>query len=65
MAIGFAEFLYEEAERRNSNYEETCPHCSNCGEPIYDDYAWEINGEVYCEDCMNDFRVSTEELMER
>ena len=65
MAISLAEFLYEEAERRNRQYEESCPRCYNCEEPIMGGYAYEVGGQLYCEDCMDDFRVSVEELMER
>lgn len=25
--------------------------CECCGEPIQDDYVWEINNELLCEDC--------------
>ena len=58
--MGFMDLLYEEAERRNSKYEESCPSCFNCGEPITSDIAWEIDGHLYCEDCMDDFKVFVE-----
>ena len=58
--MGFMDLLYEEAERRNSKYEESCPRCFNCGEPITSDIAWEIDGHLYCEDCMDDFKVFVE-----
>lgn len=60
MAISLLEFLYEEAERRNRKYEENCPRCYNCDEPIYDDYAYEIDGNLYCEECIESFRVPVE-----
>lgn len=28
------------------------PVCDECGEPIVEDFYWEINGDVYCEDCL-------------
>ena len=38
-----------------------CPICSYCSEPIQDDYLFDIDGELYCEECMKDlFRHSTE-----
>lgn len=40
------------------------PKCCMCGNPITDDYLYEIDGEMYCEDCMEDtFRVDTEDRM--
>ena len=33
-------------------------HCDECGEPIYDDFYWNIDGDCLCEECMNDrYRV--------
>lgn len=29
------------------------PVCDKCGDPIQDDFYWEINGEILCEGCMN------------
>ena len=58
--MGFMDLLYDEAERRNSKYEETCPRCFNCGEPITSDIAWEIDGHLYCEDCIDDAKVFVE-----
>ena len=43
---------------------EKYPKCAQCGEPITDEYMYEIDGEYYCEECMNDlFRVDVEERM--
>lgn len=28
------------------------PKCSFCGEPIQDDYLFDIDEELYCEECM-------------
>ena len=40
---------------------ESLPKCVNCGEPIQDDYLYDIDGDIYCEDCMKDeFRACTE-----
>ena len=27
------------------------PKCDLCGEPIQDDYYWEVAGDKYCEEC--------------
>ena len=60
MAMGLAEFLYEEAERRNRKFEESCPICFGCDEPITSDVAWEIDGHLYCEECIDNAKVFVE-----
>lgn len=41
------------------------PTCEWCGEPIQDDYCYEINGEIICEECLNDnHRRFTNDLIE-
>lgn len=30
------------------------PRCAYCGEPIQDDYCWEIDDEIICEECLNE-----------
>lgn len=38
------------------------PICDECGEPIQDDFLYEVNGVIYCENCMQEsFRHSTED----
>lgn len=34
------------------------PVCCCCHEPIQQDDAFCVNGEYWCDDCMNDMRVS-------
>lgn len=29
------------------------PVCAYCGEPIQDEFCYEINGELICEECLN------------
>lgn len=37
------------------------PVCVECGEHIQDDFLYDINGDIYCEECMKDvFRQSTD-----
>ena len=43
---------------------EKLPRCSECDEPIQDDYCYEINGELICEECLQTFRKNTEDFME-
>ena len=40
------------------------PRCSECDKPISDDFCYQINGELICEDCMQTFRKHTEDFME-
>lgn len=44
---------------------EKCPKCSMCDEYIQDDYFYEINDEVVCEECINqNFRKLVEDYVE-
>lgn len=41
------------------------PICDMCGEHIQDDYLFEINGELICEDCLKTYhRKHVEDYME-
>lgn len=41
------------------------PKCVCCGEPIQEDYLYEINDELICIDCMNTrYRKETEYFVE-
>ena len=41
------------------------PKCAYCGEPSQDDYCWEIDDEIICEDCLNDhYRRYTENYID-
>lgn len=33
---------------------ERFPKCDSCGEPIQDEYLWDFNGTIYCEECAAD-----------
>ena len=38
------------------------PVCDYCGEPVQDEYYYQINDEVICTKCMNEqFRKETED----
>ena len=54
-------------ERESERFAEGLPHCSVCGNPIYDDYTYVLNDEYYCETCWEEFerecRVSTDLLV--
>ena len=36
------------------------PKCSHCREPIQDEYLYEINGELFCEACIEEYRKPTD-----
>lgn len=51
---------YEQYEAQQEAGLARLPKCDCCGEPIYDDELYDINGELYCEECMNNtFRQFT------
>lgn len=47
----------DEQEQRISRL----PHCDHCHEPIQDEYYFEIDGEIICEECLNDYKKYVEE----
>lgn len=49
---------------REAEYEKRLPTCDHCGEPILGEHLWTINGELWCEDCIDNSKVSTERFME-
>ena len=41
------------------------PKCDYCGHTITDEYLYEINDELICEECLNDnFRKSVDDYIE-
>ncbi len=36
------------------------PKCSDCGEPIQEDYYYEIGDKLLCSDCLDYYRKDTE-----
>lgn len=41
---------YDRYDRERQEWEDSLPHCEHCGEPG-DDFVWEIEGEILCDDC--------------
>lgn len=40
------------------------PKCCYCGEHIQDDFCYEINGEYFCEDCLDmHFRKAVDDII--
>lgn len=57
-----ADFLAHDRERekRISRY----PICVQCGERIQDEKLYRIDGKFYCEDCIEDCHLYTDEFID-
>ena len=40
-------------DREQADRLDRLPKCAHCGEPIQDDYGFEYEGEIYCEECFD------------
>lgn len=46
-------------------WEDKLPVCDECKDPIHDDYYFDIEGYLYCEECLaKSYRKSTEDYCE-
>ena len=52
-----------EREERLSKYIAQAPECSVCGEKITDEECYEIGGEFFCNECIENAKVYTENYM--
>ena len=53
-------------ERREREYQEwkrKLPLCSECGNPIEDEECIKIGDKLYCEECIENMKVCTENYM--
>lgn len=48
-------------EQLNEKWLGTRPICECCGEPIIEDYAYRINGELICAECLNEYKERIED----
>lgn len=48
----------EAAEKRRID---SLPKCCECGKPIQDEKLYNINGDLYCEECIENFKEDTED----
>ena len=48
----------EAAEQR---WLDSRPRCSECGKPIQGDKLFNIHGDLYCEECIENFKEDTED----
>ena len=52
-------------DRQQSEELNKRPVCCYCGEPIQDDFCYEINGELICTDCLEaNHKKCTEDYIE-
>ena len=55
---------WEQHQAEQDRTEENLPECSECGNPIQDDFCFEYNDEPICDECMlSNHRKSIEHLM--
>lgn len=56
--------LWEKHDAEQQKALEQMPKCCECGNPIQEDFCYEINDEPVCDDCMHDnHRVFTESFI--
>lgn len=53
--------LFEMHERERQRALKRLPVCSECGEPITDEFCYKINGNLICEACIDECRVEVEQ----
>lgn len=46
--------LFQQHDAEQEELLEGLPVCCCCGNHIQDDYYYDIDGEIYCEKCMED-----------
>lgn len=46
--------LLDRHEAEQQRQLDKLPKCDYCGEPIADDFLYDINGDVICEECLKD-----------
>jgi formylmethanofuran dehydrogenase subunit E len=58
-------FVAHEAmrDREREEIERKLPKCSKCGKKIWDDECYEIGDELYCEECIENSKVWTDNYM--
>lgn len=55
---------WEQHEARQQAELVRLPKCDCCCEPIQDDFCYQIDGEIFCEECLNEqFRKETDSLI--
>lgn len=56
---------FDRYDRQQEEWLNSLPVCDCCGEPIQDDFCYEINGELICTDCLEtNHKKCTEDYIE-
>lgn len=56
---------FDRWEDKRQEVENRLPICDICGEPIQDEYLYDLDGEIVCVDCLiNNYRKPVEDYME-
>lgn len=56
---------FDRWEDKRQEEEDRLPVCEICGEPIQDDFLYDIEGTLICEECLNsEYRKPVEDYME-
>ena len=53
-----------QVEKAYQDWMARLPECSECGKKIEDDKCYKIGGELFCEECIESFKVHTQNYME-
>lgn len=56
--------LHAEYDARQQRQEEKYPKCDCCGGRITTDKFFNVEGTYICLECINDFKVNTDDYME-
>lgn len=54
---------YDAYSRELDAARELLPECCECGQRIEDDFCYEINDEIICETCMEQYKKFTMDLV--
>ena len=55
---------YDRLDRLQAQREARLPVCDKCHRHINDDFYYDVHGDIYCAECMNDeFARSTEDYL--
>jgi formylmethanofuran dehydrogenase subunit E len=57
--------LHDEYERKRESALDKYPKCDICGEPITDEFFYDIDGTFICEECLKtEYRKNTDDYLE-
>lgn len=50
-------------DREEQEWLARCPECAECGKKITDDECYEMGGMLFCAECVEGYKVRTENYM--